>query len=365
MTELFRSIFSAANWHIGSTIFGVIFAFALIAKNDVQLLRGSKSRMLAWLLAIFVTLYIGTRPLGCYVDTKLYTEIYDLLKRGVWESNRGHANEPFWEFVEDTCLPIMDASGWLTVIAIFYIGGMTFAARRWMPDHFLMALVFLFTSFSFFSYGTNGIRNGMATSIAMLGISLFNDDKKRLIIGYILLFIACLTHKSCMLIFAAATAARYFRDTKVNVIIWICCIILSLLFAETLKELMASLMNDERSTSYITQDISVDDSKFSRTGFRWDFILYSSVPILLGWYATTTRKIQDNTYLFILSTYIFANCVWCLINSVAYSNRFAYLSWFLYPIAIAYPLAKLKIFNGQGAIAGAMLLFFIAFNWII
>lgn len=362
---MLRAIFSANYWLIGSTVIGIIYAFYLCSLSDKRLIKGSTNNVIPWLIAVFVTLYIGTRPTWAYADTHLYTEMYDLLQRGIWSEVRGGDTEPFWALVQYLSIPYLSASGWLTVIAIFYVGGMTLAARRWMPRHFMIALIFLFTSFSFFAYGTNGIRHGMATSIAMIGLSLFNGTRKQLILGYIFLIAACLTHKSCMLIFAAATAARFYKNININVGIWVACIILSLLFAEPIKELFVNVIDDGRAAYYINKDVQTSGTEaFSKTGFRWDFLMYSSIPILLGWYAIKRQDIRDNVYVFILTTYIFANSVWCLVNSVAYSNRFAYLSWFLYPIVVAYPLCRFKVFHGQGVILGLLLMFFIGFNWL-
>lgn len=362
---MLREIFSAGNWMIGTTIIGVLYAFYLMSLSNNRLIKGTDNNVVPWAIAVFVTLYIGTRPTWAYADTNLYTEMYNLLQKGVWTEVRGGDVEPFWAMVQYASIPYLSASGWLTVISIFYVGGMTISARRWFPRHFLMTLIFLFTSFSFFSYGTNGIRNGMATSIAMAGLTFFCRSRKELTIGYVLIILACLTHKSCLLIFAAATAARFFKNININVGIWFGCILLSLLFAEPLKNLMSGLIDDGRASFYINQQVATQGAiAFSRTGFRWDFLLYSALPIALGWYAITKQKIKDETYIFLLTTYIFANSVWCLINSVAYSNRFAYLSWFLYPIIIVYPLAKLKVTSSQGVIAGGLLIFFIIFNWL-
>lgn len=364
---MLTAIFSVENWMLGSTLLGVIYAMHLMSLPTNKLIRGTNNNLFPWILAIFVTLYIGTRPTWAYADTKLYTEMYDLLQKGIWTKVRGGDSEPFWALIQYMSIPYLSSSGWLTVIAIFYVGGMTIAAKRWFPNHFALALIFLFTAYSFWGYATNGIRNGMATSIALVGLSLFNRSRKELVIGYALLIIACLTHKSCMLIFAAATAARFFRNINTNILIWFGCILLSLLFAEPLKDLMSGLLDDERGRAsfYIYQQVNTSGAvAFSKSGFRWDFLIYSAVPIAFGWHAIMKQKIKDETYIFLLTTYIFANCVWCLINSVAYSNRFAYLSWFLYPVLIAYPLAKFRFTSSQGFIAGCLLIFFITFNWM-
>ena len=104
---------------------------------------------------------------------------------------------------------------------------------------------------------------------------------------------------------------------------------------------------------------------FSKTGFRWDFIAYSAIPILIGWFATAKQKITDKTYLFLLHTYLFSNACWVLINSISYSNRFAYLSWFLFPIVVLYPFCKFSLIKNQGVFLGLLLIVFTAFTYFM
>lgn len=52
-----------------------------------------------------------------------------------------------------------------------------------------------------------------------------------------------------------------------------------------------------------------------------------------------------------------------MVIRAASSNRFAYLSWFLYGIVLAYPLLNFKIFNQQGLVIAALLLSQIIFTF--
>ena len=203
----------------------------------------------------------------------------------------------------------------------------------------------------------------MATSIAMLGLSFFCRTRKEMIIGYAFLILASLTHKSCLLTIAAATTAIFLRNTKVNISFWLFSIVLGLIFQEQFKELFSWLIDDGRMTSYLNAEVSED--VFSHIGFRWDFLLYSSLPIIIGWYAISKQRIIDKTYAFILHTYIFSNAFWILINTAAYSNRFAYLSWFLYPIVLIYPFCKFKFLKNQSVVLGLLLIIMTAFTYFM
>ena len=101
---------------------------------------------------------------------------------------------------------------------------------------------------------------------------------------------------------------------------------------------------------------NVEQSENVEAGFRIDFIIYSIMPIIMVWYVTIKRNFKDLTYNIIASTYILANAFWVMLIRSEQSNRFAYLSWFLYPIVIAYPLLRMNIWEDQDRKAGLILL---------
>lgn len=357
------SIFSTTIWLNITSIFALLYAIYLCSRSDAKLLKGNGIYFISITTILLTTVYIGTRPTWAYCDTVLYTLMFNLVQSGTWSALPTDASEPLWSFIEYICIDFTDASGWLFVVASFYVLCMSIATYRWLPRHFLIAIIFLFTAFSFWGYATNGIRNGMATSIAMLGLSFFCRTRKEMIIGYGLLILATMTHKSIMLTIATATAALFLRNTKVNITFWLFCIVLSLIFPEYFKSLFSSLVDDGRMAGYLNMEVSED--WFSKVGFRWDFILYSALPIYIGWFVISTQKITDKTYSFLLHVYIFSNAFWVLINSTAFSNRFAYLSWFLYPIVLVYPFCKFKFLKNQSVILGILLVGMTAFTYFL
>ncbi len=359
---MLTNYFSTGIWTNTTSLIGLLYAIYIMSCSNKKLLRGTNNNVIPFFVIFLTTIYIGTRPIWCYADTHLYTQIFNLVQSGQWIDIKGFGEEPFFLWIEYLCIEFTDASGWLLVVAIFYVVGMGIASYRWMPRHLFLAIIFCFTAFSFWGYATNGIRNGMASSIALLGLSFFCKGKLHTIIGYGLLLLGMATHKSIGAVIVAATAALFLKKTNINLSIWLSCIILSLLFQDYFKGLFI-LFADERMTNYLTQE--VDKNLFSSTGFRWDFILYSAAPIMLGWYAIVKKGITDKTYMFLLHTYIFANAFWVLINTAAYSNRFAYISWFMYPILLAYPLAKFSIFKRQGPVTGLIIIASIAFTYIM
>ena len=146
---------------------------------------------------------------------------------------------------------------------------------------------------------------------------------------------------------AALIAILLGKKYYLVVTLWVFTIGISLFYGESLAPIMTDFFGfDERVEQYVINTHEYDDL-FSRIGFRWDFLLYSVPPILLGFYLTTIRSFHDKTYLLLINVYTISNAFWVLVITAQNSSRFAYLSWFLYPIVIAYPLLRFDIWDNQ------------------
>lgn len=143
----------------------------------------------------------------------------------------------------------------------------------------------------------------------------------------------------------AAWLSLFYKNTKFYLYCWLFSIVLSVSIGGALETYFASLnvVDDERFSSYLLNKNFSD--QFSYTGFRWDFLLYSVMPIWLGWYVVIKRKIYNDQYLLLLHTYLLSNAFWIMLIRASFSNRFAYLSWFMYPIVLAYPLLILPVWR--------------------
>jgi hypothetical protein len=227
-----------------------------------------------------------------------------------------------------------------------------------MPSDPMLGLIFLMSSLMYYTFGMNGIRNGMACHIVLLAISLLLDSKY--VWGALLCLVAFGVHRSTLLPIAAAVVAILgFRDFRYALYFWVFSIFVSLVAGGAISNFFASLGFDDRMTQYINNQ---NMSEFSREGFRWDFLLYSSMPVVMGWYICIKRKISDNWYNVICMAYCLCNAFWVMVIRSAFSNRFAYLSWFIYPIVIAYPLINLPVWNDQDSKTGWILLAYVGFT---
>ncbi|SHF46395.1 EpsG family protein [Salegentibacter echinorum] len=308
------------------------------------------------ILLIFVLGYMGLRPLsGIFTDMGLYAKYFFQIQEG----NNFSLGE---DFLFDLLLLITayatNIDFFFLLCAGLYVIPLYLGSKKWFGGYWFYSFLFLVISFSFWNYGTNGIRNGIATSIFILGLS--RENKRNQII---LILVAVGFHKS-MLLPAIAYAATFINNNpKVYLRFWLLCIPLSLFLGGYLESIITYLgFGDDRLSKYLTDEEF--GANYNR-GFRWDFLIYSAAGVFAGYYFIFKRKFKDNFYNHLFNIYLIANGFWILIIRASYSNRFAYLSWFLLGIIVVYPFLKEKLFVNQHQKLGGTLLVYFMFTYIM
>lgn len=346
-----------------SIIILTILGFSTIRRDYNRIKQGANTFIPALLICIIFAIWLGMRPISGYYfgDTSNYARTYNLIKIGyIGKTDDG---EWIWNHLMYACSQVMDVSAFFTLVDIGYFGFTLWACKRLTSNNVLISVLFCFGALSFYTYATNGIRNGLACSITLVVLSYLNGNKKEKIIAGLLAFIAFNIHHTVILPIAMAVGSLFFiKSFKTAYTFWILSILISLVAGGAITNFFAGLGFDDR-VSYLT---SMDEGAFSRTGFRWDFLIYSMMPIILGYYIVIKRGIQDKTYLLLLNTYTLSNAFWVMVIRANYSNRFAYLSWFMYPIVLAYPLLKLNVWGDmQGAYTKRIMLAHVGFTWFM
>ena len=102
---------------------------------------------------------------------------------------------------------------------------------------------------------------------------------------------------------------------------------------------------DEHGASYLK--IQTGDTAKNVSGFRPDFILYSAIPIIIGYYLITVKKIKSERFIFLWCVYTLTNCVFLLCTYGSFINRIAYLSWLMIPFVLLYPFTNIRWSNQQ------------------
>lgn len=303
----------------------------------------------------FVLLYMGTRPVhGAFVDMKTYDRIFQ--RYAVGEPIRRAEDLMFHSFTWSLAQLVSNRVYFFICAAIYVIPSYVIA-RKWFQKYWFYAFLMLVGSFSFWAYGTNGIRNGMATAFFLMALA----SNKRLI-QMLWLFLAVNFHGSMMLPTAALIATWFYNQPKGFYYFWLLSIPLSLMFPGVWESLFASVVEDDRA-SYFTEDKYAD--AFSRTGFRWDFLLYSVTGVFAGRYYLFKKKLTDKLYIQLFNIYLFTNAFWILVIRASFSNRFAYLSWFLLALVIVYPWLKFYFEKNQHRKLGMIMLAYFGFTYFM
>lgn len=316
---------------------------------DVLKRRENTQSMLLF-LCFFVLVY-GFRPLAsCFGDTLNYVGSYERMHEfsNYYFEDIKAGKDVIFNTLMFFCAQIMDVHIFFFIIMLLYIVPMYLGCKKLDSVHVSTMMLFCIGGFIFYASAVNGIRNGMACSLVILALAYL--CRGQLLWPIILSFVAIGCHKSTVLPVACMFFVKYVKNPKLMFLGWFGAILISLAFGEFISNLISMSGIDSR----IAQNFEVNSKGVGEinglmieTRFRWDFLLYSFMPILLGWYAIFKRKVYDKTYLMLLGTYIYANAFWVLAIRAIFSNRIANLSWFLYPIVLAYPLLNLPVFKNS------------------
>lgn len=318
------------------------------------------------LLLVFCILFVwvvGNRPTtASFGDTYFYAHQYGLAKDGLMAIPQTQQGDWLFNLLLFSCAQIMDYHAFFTIVEAGYIFFALWGLARIFGKNTWGAFLFFIGAFSFFSYGVNGIRNGLATSIVILALSFLLADKPwGKIIGLIWCFIAIAIHKSALLPCVCMIISLFVRNPKFSVVLWITSILLYLVAGNTIGNMFASLGFDDRMANYMNN--AEEYAEHEKSGFRPDFLIYSAMPIWLGYEVLVKKKIVSKYFPVLFNTYIFANSFWVMVMGAAFSNRFAYLSWFMYPIVLAYPCLKLNVWGErQGKVSGSIMLAHVGFT---
>jgi EpsG family len=307
---------------------------------------------------LLIILYIGLRPIsGLYfLDMLTYSQNFERIKDGVDAIESGDLG---FDFFVIWCAKVMSVENFFLVCAILYIVPMWVLSKKWFDNQWFYAFLMFVGSFTFWAYGTNGIRNGLATSFFLLALAFI--ERKVLLLLFLVLSYSF--HKSLTIPILAFGIAMYFNDPKKYFYVWLLAIPLSLALGSFWENFFASLGFGDDRISYLTD--SQDETVFSGTGFRWDFVLYSATGVFAGYYYIFKKGFTDKVYNSILGTYLISNALWILVIRANFSNRFSYLSWFMLGLIIIYPLLKQQLLENQNKKIGNIIFLYFLFTFVM
>lgn len=227
------------------------------------------------------------------------------------------------------------AESFFFLCTLLYFIPLYLGYKKLFKSFWTVAFILSLLTFSFYGFAVNGIRNGIAAHIFLLGLTL----PKRY--GWILILVSTGFHSSMLIPAIGYLSSFFIKKVSWYYYLWLACLCLSVVYSG-FGELVQSLgIGGDKFGSYV-EDGFEHESSFAMTGYRYDFVLFSIFPVIFSFYYIYKRGFNDGLYTTFVSTYLFANSIFLLVNEIAFSNRFAYLSWFMIVPIILYPIYKLR-----------------------
>lgn len=340
--------------------------YSFSPSNHIINNRSKRESFYAIIISIVIIMFLGPRPVHiAFVDTGYY--VFSFLNANEF-SSFSFSDEWLWNNFEYAChLSGMPSELYLLLIEFIYVCIVLIVCVKVFPNRPWLALLFFLSSFSFYGYAVNGLRNGMACHIVLLAIVCISGKYYEKFVAIILMLMAYGIHRSTAVpVLCALISLTCIKRTSSALFVWVSSIIISLVVGNLIGDFFNSLgLFEEKSNYFLDAEHSENSASFSSTGFRFDFLIYSAIPVLMVWYLTIKRNFIDSTYNIIANTYILSNAFWIIVIRAAYSNRFAYLSWFLYPLVIVYPLLRMNIWEDQDRKTAIILLAYSGFTFFM
>lgn len=303
-------------------------------KNPNSIYNGNTNG--AVILALFYVFFIGLRPVtgkglsSAFGDTVNYISYYHSMAGGPFVFAFDTENLVFDNLFAWWAAMDLGISSFFLLCAFIYFFVAYLAIAKMCPcNQYAVFLVFL-TAFSAYSASVNAVKAGVAGSIFLLAIA-YNKDYK---ISIPLLLLSYGFHHSMIVPVVAFFCCSIVKKINYYYIIWLFSLLIAFAHITFFQTLFAGF-TDEHGAEYL---LTIGSEWGGRsTGFRFDFVLYGAMPLVMGWYALKKRRVTDELYKFLLRIYILTNAVWLLCMYAQFTNRIAYLSWFMYPIVLVYP----------------------------
>ena len=288
-------------------------------------------RGVAVALLVFFVFFIGLRPVNeeYFADMSAYAYRLNISRGDPFVFDKTVANLFFDNWLAWMSSLSLNTSLVFVIFAGVYFGFIYLAVNRLFPNDTLLAFLVYLAAFSTFSYGTNGMKAGMAASTFLLAIAY----RDHLWVSIPIAIFTYFQHHSMALVIAAYALTLIIKDSKYYFVGWFLCLLVAALHITYFQFWFASF-TDEHGAEYLLTS--------RNSGFRIDFILYSAVPILVGYLMKYKYKVESEMYTSLLNLYLCTNGLWLLCMYSDFTNRISYLSWFIYPIVLLYPFVNIE-----------------------
>lgn len=306
--------------------------------------RTSSRRLVALVLTIFLIYFIGTRPISYFFhDMGAYNFFYMKVKWGQpfifdWDTDN-IIYDNYFNYMASNRIPV---EYFFISLALIYFGAIFIACRKMFPKDTLLTLLVYLAAFSTFSFATNGMKNGCAAAVFLVAV-VYRD---KLWLSIPIAIITYGMHHAMVLCIAGYLVASFVRRKELYMLVWITSFFIAAFQITYFQEFFQGYLGewDEWGAGYLEV---FQEKAEGASGFRPDFIVYSAIPIFLGYYMSKRHNFQSREYDFIWCYYTLVNALFLLNTYGKFINRIAYLSWLIYPFVLIYPFLKINFSENQ------------------
>lgn len=291
--------------------------------------------IIGWIIVIGTALYLGNRELDIGVDTRQYNRIFRFMEVNSWSDWDKWTDCGFY-FLMWITAKFCPWNTFLTIIALIYIGGAYIGMKGLFGKMALFSLFVFVISPNFFQFSINVMRNGYAASV--FAISFFYYKKPKIM--YSIMAFSCLCHISMILPFVFFIITRNTRSIQIPFILW-CVSLMLQLSGRSIGSLAQFFLAADLYDGYINGQMDMEVQSWG------SFLMYGMSPVLVAIYFIGVKKYKDRLYTHLLNTFLITQAIYVQVMNVEFALRFAYLSTFLMPYLLLYPLLKNKYWNYQ------------------
>lgn len=236
--------------------------------------------------------------------------------------------------------------------AIIYVGALWLLSKILCGRKSVYVIITAFMSLGFLSYNVNTLRAGLALALFLFAIASHVEKNKVMFVSFSVLSV--LLHFSTALIVISYLLSLTRIKIKWYYFVWIVFLIISFLNIASPLTDFVRLADNIKINGYL-------DARFVeyKVGFRWDFIMYSLFPLFIGYWFAIRNNYHNPIYLRLYKCYILTNAIWLLYIRIPFTNRVAFLSWFLLPFLVLLPFFDGRYKNGQAAFYSGMIIAFV------
>ena len=195
--------------------YGVLLLILALAQcfTGMVLQRDTVRLNAVWGVAVvtIVILYMGLRPVSGWLFGDMGNYAAGFRKLVAFEEPFKWSFEGEWAFANMTRLlaKLTDEHGYFLCCATIYVGSLWLAMVRMFRSYYYIPFLVIICMFTFWAYGTNGIRNGLGASVFILAMTYVEN----LPVMAVLCLIAAGFHQSVWMMIGAAVLAYYVKNS--------------------------------------------------------------------------------------------------------------------------------------------------------